>query len=130
MREYKNGWGSTVLGRRRSSMKKWGNGSCFFMLVGSTGSRWRRTHHCTRQRDGCCSLVTILTRWGSLRNFYGFEFMLWENDRAKGWKGKWEKRKRRGWEPFASNKTTLLWPSDRYGAHKQLKNIEWWQVEC
>ena len=64
-------------------MTKWGNGSHFFMLIGAIGSRWRRSHRRTCRRDGC-SLVTVLTRRGSLRNFYRFGFVLWESDRAEG----------------------------------------------
>ena len=76
-------------------MTKWGNGSRFFMLVGAAGSRRRRLRHRTRQRDGCCSLVMVLTRRRSLRNFYRFGFVLWESDKAKGGRGN-EKREKDG----------------------------------
>ena len=34
----------------------------------------------TRRRNGCCSLVTVLTRRGSFWNFYGFGFGFWESN--------------------------------------------------
>ena len=69
--------GSTVLGRRRSSVTKWGNGwrcCCCSSAPLGNGSRRRRLRRCTRRRVGCCSLVMVLTRRESLRNFYGFWF--------------------------------------------------------
>lgn len=99
LREYKKGWDHTILGWRRSSVTKRGNGSRFFMLIGAAGSRRRRSRCCTCLRDGCCSLLTVLTRWGSLRNFYGFGYLLWESDRAEG-EGEMRKEKKMGMKTF------------------------------
>ena len=99
LREYKKGWGSTILGWRRSFVTKRGNGSRFFMLISAAGSRRRRSRYCTCLRDGYCSLLTVLTRWGSLRNFYGFKYLLWESDRAKG-EGEMRKEKKMGTKTF------------------------------
>ena len=78
-------------------MTKWRNGSrccCCSSAPLGNGSRLRTLRRCARRRVGCCSLAMVLTRRGSLRNFYGFGFgfLLWESDRAEG-EGEGEMRK-------------------------------------
>ena len=60
-----------------------------------------------------------------------FRFMLWESDKVEGEKGNEKREGWWGWKSSAGNKIEVLWPSDRYRAHKQCEKYwvmtsEWW----